>query len=185
MRWKELVDWDAKLSAQLRSHPGHKGFWKAAVFFAHSGDSWFWLAGLLVVWLFANDTWHYISAVLAFSLTLEAIFVLAVKFLVKRKRPAGEWGGIYRNTDPHSFPSGHAARAILIAVMGWAIAPAWFGWVLVIWAPLVCLARVMTGVHYLSDVIAGILVGLASGFLMLQLMPVFVPLVNSIIPFAF
>ena len=47
--------------------------------------------------------------------------VLAIKFLVRRERPQGEWGGIYRNTDPHSFPSGHAARAFLIAVVASAL----------------------------------------------------------------
>jgi undecaprenyl-diphosphatase len=54
-----------------------------------------------------------------------AAMVLGIKFLVRRKRPEGEWGQIYRNTDPHSFPSGHAARAFLIAVIASALAPAW------------------------------------------------------------
>ena len=49
-----------------------------------------------------------------------AALVLAIKFLVRRQRPEGEWGAIYRNTDPHSFPSGHAARAVLLAGLFWA-----------------------------------------------------------------
>ena len=44
-----------------------------------------------------------------------------VKQVIRRERPAGEWGGIYRAIDPHSFPSGHATRAALLAALaaGW------------------------------------------------------------------
>ena len=94
--------------------------------------------------------------------------VLGVKFLVKRKRPEGEWGGIYRNTDPHSFPSGHAARAFLIATLGTVLAPPWLAAVLWVWAPLVALARVAMGVHYLSDIIAGAVLGVIVAVLGLQ-----------------
>jgi undecaprenyl-diphosphatase len=93
---------------------------------------------------------------------------MAVKFLVRRRRPEGEWGGIYRNTDPHSFPSGHAARAFLIAVVGAALGPAWLGILLWVWAPLVALARVAMGVHYLSDVVAGALFGVIVALIGLQ-----------------
>jgi len=89
--------------------------------------------------------------------------VLSIKFLVRRKRPEGEWGGMYRKTDPHSFPSGHAARAILIAVLVTVLGPTWLIVVLWIWAPLVCLARVVMGVHYLTDILAGMLTGLLAG----------------------
>jgi undecaprenyl-diphosphatase len=79
---------------------------------------------------------------------------------VRRKRPEGEWGRIYRFTDPHSFPSGHAARAFLIATVATALGPAWLAIALWIWAPLVALARVAMGVHYLSDIVAGALFGI-------------------------
>jgi undecaprenyl-diphosphatase len=105
--------------------------------------------------------------------------VLAIKFLVRRKRPEGEWGGIYRNTDPHSFPSGHAARAFLIAVVASALAPPWWLILLLwVWAPLVSLARVAMGVHYLSDVIAGAVVGAVIALIGLQ---IYSPMVNWLV----
>ena len=85
-----------------------------------------------------------------------------------RRRPEGEWGAIYRKTDPHSFPSGHAARAFLLPVLALATGPAWFVLALWIWAPLVGLARVAMGVHYLSDIVAGAAVGLVMGVVILQ-----------------
>jgi undecaprenyl-diphosphatase len=41
--------------------------------------------------------------------------------------------------------------------------PVWFGLILVLWAPLVALARVSMGVHYISDVLAGGFLGLIIG----------------------
>ena len=49
-------------------------------------------------------------------------------------------------------------------LVGWTAA---LGVVLALWAPLVCLARVAMGVHYLSDVLAGMLLGLVLGGLTL------------------
>lgn len=142
-----------------------------AVFFAHSGDSWFWLAGLAALWLLGSEFWKARALALAIAILLAAALVLGIKFSVKRRRPEGEWGSIYRNTDPHSFPSGHAARAALIAVLGLGFGPGWFGLLLLLWAPLVTLARVAMGVHYLSDVIAGVLFGILVGLLFLQFYP--------------
>jgi undecaprenyl-diphosphatase len=88
---------------------------------------------------------------------------MLVKFSVRRRRPEGEWGAIYRKTDPHSFPSGHAARAAMLAMLAAGLGPSWFSLLLALWAPLVILARVAMGVHYLSDVLAGALFGLLLG----------------------
>ncbi len=128
---------------------------------------WFWGVALILLWLFGNPAWKEWDVVEFVGISLLAVLVMGIKFLVKRRRPEGEWGGIYRNTDPHSFPSGHAARAFLIAVIGTALGPSWLGVVLWIWAPLVALARVAMGVHYLSDVIAGAILGILSGVLFL------------------
>jgi undecaprenyl-diphosphatase len=138
---------------------------------AHSGDSWFWLAGLAMLFILGNPAWKNRAAVLAASILATAILVLAIKFSVRRQRPDGQWGAIYRSTDPHSFPSGHAARAFLIATLAIGLGPPWFGIVALLWAPLVTMARVAMGVHYLSDVLAGVLVGLLMGVVILQIIP--------------
>lgn len=140
-----------------------------AVLFAHSGDSWFCLAGLLFIWLIGNDFWKHHAVVLGAGVLVAAVIVFTLKLLVRRRRPEGEWGTIYRKTDPHSFPSGHSTRAVMLAVLAIGIGPAWFGILLALWAPLVVLARVAMGVHYLSDVLAGTFLGLIIGILMLQM----------------
>ena len=168
MSLKSILELDARLSGQMRVAEKPGILRNIAIFFAHSGDSWFWAAALIIVWFFSNSTWRHWETVEFFGLSGLAVVVLAVKFLVKRKRPEGEWGGIYRNTDPHSFPSGHAARAFLIAVLASALAPPWLAIALWVWAPLVALARVAMGVHYLSDIIAGAILGIIVALIGLQ-----------------
>jgi membrane-associated phospholipid phosphatase len=51
----------------------------------------------------------------------------------------------------------------MLATLAVGLGPAWFGAVLVLWAPLVSLARVAMGVHYFSDVVAGVGVGVFMG----------------------
>ena len=51
----------------------------------------------------------------------------------------------------------------MIAVLGLLLGPAWLGLILVIWAPMVMLARVAMGLHYVSDVAAGALLGIGIG----------------------
>jgi len=164
---------DHEFSQKLRLPENAKFSRAIAIFLAHSGDSWFWVAGLFIVWLVHRDEWHTISAYLAAAVLILAALVLGIKFLVRRKRPEGEWGAIYRNADPHSFPSGHAARAVLLAGLCWAMGIQPLAWILTIWVPLMSLARVSLGVHYLVDVVAGWLLGLVMIPVLLALQPVF------------
>lgn len=67
--------------------------------------------------------------------------------------------------DSSSFPSLHAAMAT-------AFAGAWLwsgsrrvGWWLLLWAILIGVARIITGVHYPSDIIGGVASGLIASWL--------------------
>jgi undecaprenyl-diphosphatase len=154
--------WVAEKPGLLRS---------CAVLFAHSGDSWFWGLGLALVWLFGVHAWKLRAVWMLVGIFVTAVFVFVIKFSVRRSRPVGNWGNIYRRTDPHSFPSGHAARAAMLAVSSLLLGPTWFSAILIIWAPLVMLARVAMGVHYLSDVVAGALLGVGIGGIFLWITP--------------
>jgi undecaprenyl-diphosphatase len=171
MNLNSLIARDERWSRRLRLPVNGNPFFTVAAFFAHSGDSWFWVAGLGLIWLFSAEPWRDRSAVMILGVVGLAALVLAVKFTVRRRRPEGDWGAVYRATDPHSFPSGHACRAAMLTVVAFGLGPAWLAWLLLVWAPLVCLARVVTGLHYLSDVAAGILLGSLAGFAVLGIHP--------------
>ena len=167
--WKHLDELDARWSTRYRIPERSHGLRSAAAFFAHSCDSWFWILGLAFVWLIGNTSWKQWSIKLIVTIVVLASIVFALKFTIRRRRPEGEWGAIYRRTDPHSFPSGHAARAVLLAILITIWGPTWLGIILIIWAPLVSVARVGLGVHYLSDVLAGTLLGFLAAILALLL----------------
>jgi undecaprenyl-diphosphatase len=162
-----LIELDARISERMRIADQPGLLRSAAVILAHSGDSWFWLVGLGLVWWFGTSYWKNLALTLIIAILLTAGVVFLIKLAVRRRRPEGEWGKFYRSTDPHSFPSGHAVRAVMLAVVTLGIGPLWLGLTLLVWAPLVGLARVAMGVHYLSDVLAGMLLGLLIGGLVL------------------
>lgn len=178
---KSLLEFDFEFSEKIRIKTEKTLLWYVTSWMAHSGDSWYWLGGLPLIWLLSNGEWHNRAALILIGIFFEIVVVFALKFIIRRKRPEGEWGNFYRMTDPHSFPSGHAARAGLVAAMAVGLGPLWFSIAAVIWAPLLALSRAAMGVHYLVDIIAGLIVGILTGILVLRL----IPLWQTLLPFLF
>ena len=157
-----MIELDARLTRRLRIAEQHGVIRTLAAILAHSGDSWFWLAGLALLWWLGSNYWKRELLVMIIAILVAAGIVFLVKLLIRRQRPEGEWGKFYRATDPHSFPSGHAVRAMMLAVIMLRMSPA-VGAGLLLWAPLVGLSRVAMGLHYLSDILAGFILGLILG----------------------
>jgi undecaprenyl-diphosphatase len=152
-----------------------------AMIFAHSGDSWFWGIAMVVLWLAGSTLWKQWAVYQLFWISVLAALVLILKFSIRRRRPEGAWGAIYRATDPHSFPSGHAARAFLIAVIASFFSPLWLAITLWVWAPLVSLARVAMGLHYVSDVVAGAIFGIMIALVGMQFSALLFLFINHLI----
>ena len=76
--------------------------------------------------------------------------------------PLGVIPLITPSLDP-SFPSDHAAAAFAIA-FGILFVARRTGWLFVAWAALIGISRVLAGMHYPTDILAGAVVGLASGY---------------------
>ncbi|MBN1838244.1 MAG: phosphatase PAP2 family protein [Spirochaetales bacterium] len=130
---------------------------------AHSGDSIVLIPVLAVLWAVDGLSLESYTLSLGAAFAGSVVVTTALKFAVRRGRPAGDWGRMYRRTDPHSFPSGHASRAVALGLAvlghGWPLA----GGLLLLWSLLVGFSRVVMGVHYLLDVAAGYLVGAGVG----------------------
>ena len=156
---EQIRSLDYKISNFLRIAENPGIFRAIAASFAHSGDSWICLAVTFLIWYFGDPAWKYRMLFITIAFMTTALVVMIIKFIVRRKRPEGEWGGMYRKTDPYSFPSGHAARGLLIGVVALGLGPPVFGITLMIWGPIVGLARIAMGVHFFSDVLAGWIVG--------------------------
>ena len=164
---RRIQDLDDRFAGSSQTQKQPRIIRTLAVLLAHSGDSWFWLIGLGLLWWLGDETWEQLALVMIIGIIITAVVVMVIKFSVRRSRPQGEWGRIYRSTDPHSFPSGHAARSTMLAVIALGLGPLWVGLSLLIWAPLVGLARIILRVHYPSDVLAGMVLGIIMGVLVL------------------
>lgn len=169
---RKLTDFDERVSASLRIMPQEGPLFRTAAFIAHTGDSWFWCGPLFVLWLFASGERERTLAYWGGSIALTACFVFVLKRLIARTRPEGEWGNVYRKTDPYSFPSGHAVRAGVILVLAFhSFHQPLLLFTFCLWAVLMMLSRVATGVHYLLDILAGFVLGLLTGWGWVSIQP--------------
>jgi len=104
-----------------------------------------------------------VALMLGLGLFVPWVVTSIVSRIVKRPRPYKKQGYepiIKPFIETHSFPSSHATFVFALAFM--AMNTEFFIWVLVA-AAFVALGRVAVGVHYLSDIIVGMLIGALGG----------------------
>lgn len=106
--------------------------------------------------------WKKIPILFISLLVVEAV-VLSLKVIISRQRPSS-FLSIF--SEDQSFPSGHTAFAftVLPFLKNKTLRWAWF-----LIATIIGLSRVWQNVHYLSDVIAGAVVGYVIPFLILKI----------------
>jgi undecaprenyl-diphosphatase len=157
---------DAVASRRLQQLSQSSGSRTVFSVIAHSADSAVLIPCLFALWWWHGFSLQSIVIPVGVGFVLSVVLTSILKFAFRRRRPSGEWGAFYRKTDPHSFPSGHASRTIAIALVVMAGGPPTAGAALFLWSLAVGLARIILGVHYLYDVLAGYLVGLGIGLVM-------------------
>ena len=83
--------------------------------------------------------------------------------LVKRKRPGLDQDirTMISSPDKYSFPSGHCASSTLLTLTIDQYIP-WLTIYFIIWMIIIFLSRIGLGLHYLSDAIFGVVLGIIS-----------------------
>ncbi len=161
--FRTAIKMDKRWSGALRLGNLPRPIRKVSELLAYTGDSKLWWPILVLVWFLGNTFWKQWTVAMILGLALGAVVIWPIKHLVNRRRPMGHWGKRTRERDPDSFPSGHATRSFLLAILAIGLGPLWVAALLSIWAPFAALARVAVGMHYLSDVVAGMLLAVAVG----------------------
>ena len=105
----------------------------------------------------------FMAALISFAVELPVCTIM--KYGIKRSRPFETLEGIHHRRSPgdrFSLPSGHTSAAFVMAVLLSCFYPALL-LPAIIWASLVGISRIYLGVHYPTDVLAGMAVGTFSG----------------------
>ncbi|XP_043576487.1 inactive phospholipid phosphatase 7-like [Chiloscyllium plagiosum] len=100
---------------------------------------------------------------LLFALILDLLVVAAVQKMVKRKAPSEVSPSLldYVVMDVFAFPAGQASRAVMVTRFFFShlVLAVPLRILLVIWAGVIGISRVMIGRHYLTDVFCGFFIG--------------------------
>lgn len=131
-------------------------------------DGPLWVGLILVMPWIDADGGRYAGRLLALGALNLALYV-GLKRGTRRQRPFECCDGIRacgRVPDAFSFPSGHTLHAVAFAVLLSGLYPA-LAPLLWSFAALVALSRVVLGLHFPSDVVAGAVIGIGTGTLML------------------
>jgi len=125
------------------------------------GDGWLWYAMGIVILLFGGASRFAAVAAAGLAAGLGIAIFLFLKKRINRKRPCAIephcWAKLLP-PDRFSFPSGHTITAFAVAVSIASFYPgALLG--LMFCAASIALSRILLGMHFLSDVLAGAAIG--------------------------
>jgi undecaprenyl-diphosphatase len=152
---------DFKLMRKVNKWPAPQWIRHASIIATRAGDGWLWYAAGLLILLFGGDNrFTAVAAAGSASGVGIGIFV-SLKHISGRKRPCEIephcWAHVLP-PDQFSFPSGHTITAFAVAVSLGAFYPVLLG-ILLVCAFAIATSRILLGMHFLSDVAVGALVG--------------------------
>lgn len=158
---QRLAEFDARLFLGINRLHRHLPLERLVRGISFTGDGHFYvLIAICLPVLYPEAGVRFLQAgLLSFLIELPLYWLL--KRSCKRRRPfhvVQALAPLLQPSDEFSFPSGHTTAAFMMAALvgvffPLAVLP------MVLWASLIGLSRVMLRVHFISDVLAGIVLG--------------------------
>lgn len=136
-------------------------FMQSVRLISRSGDGYLQLALPLSLLIFLPEHGKNFCLLAAFAFTIERPLYFILKCSLKRRRPPEIvpcFTSVVTPSDRFSFPSGHTMAAFTLAGLCYCS----FGAIAIpfyLWATAVGTSRVLLGVHFPSDIIAGATIG--------------------------
>ncbi|MGM0631841.1 MAG: phosphatase PAP2 family protein [Pseudomonadota bacterium] len=165
---RRLADLDTRLFLSINAVHDRLRLQRVSRAISWSGDGYCYaLIALVLPFMYASGERWLIAGLLGFLIELPVYWVLKNAF--RRRRPFDVVRALHpvlRPSDEFSFPSGHTTAAFMVAYITTFHFPA-----LIVpmyaWATAIGLSRVVLKVHFVSDILAGMVIG--TGIAMLSL----------------
>ena len=162
---------DYRLMRRLNRWSAPRWFRLWMICATRGGDGWVWYGLGLVLLVLGGHAGQVAALAMILAGAISITSFLWIKRVAKRRRPCHIephcWAQLLP-PDQFSFPSGHTMTAFAVAVPVVALFPhlmlaVYFA------AVSIALSRIALGMHFLSDVLAGALIGSAVGYSVLSL----------------
>jgi len=156
-----LLDLDCAFYLRINALHRIKGIAQAARIISHSGDGHLYFAIGLLLALYGGDAGFDFFSAGVITFAFELPLYIALKKSFRRHRPFVAVSGasaLIVPSDKFSLPSGHTTAAFVMATLTLGLLPAFAAFAYGL-AVLIGLSRVVLGVHYPSDILAGAVLG--------------------------
>jgi len=163
--WNQIQSNDHRLMRRVHKWRPPRWFRILMILMTRLGDGWLWYSLGLILLIYGGEHRYAAIAAAASAAIVGILLFQALKRTSRRQRPCEIqphcWAAILP-PDRYSFPSGHTISAFAITFSVGLFYPD-------LQAPLIALAvliassRIILGMHFLSDVLAGSAIGVALG----------------------
>jgi undecaprenyl-diphosphatase len=163
--WDHIQSNDHRLMRRVHRWRAPRWFRILMIMMTRGGDGWLWYGmGAILAMYGGDDRFRAIGA--GATAAVAGIFIFrALKHSSRRKRPCEIephcWASILP-PDKYSFPSGHSITAFAVATSLGIFYPELLICLLTA-AVLIAASRIILGMHFLSDVLAGCVIGIFLG----------------------
>ena len=161
-----LIDWDSYVLHLVNTNQKQIRVRKFFYLISRSGDAYIYCLVPLIYLIYFPEIGHPMLTILLIAFSIDLSIYFLVKNTICRVRPfegSDKIPQLIKPPDKFSFPSGHTAAAFLFATIISSFVPT-MAYIVFPWAILLGISRVFLGIHYPTDIIAGVLLGMGSAF---------------------